>query len=159
MNSFLLLFLASRPCVLGVTHSWTTYERQVSLWIQRSGSMYGYLVSPILHSNPLSIHTHGHPFKPCDYGTRPHWPRHVREHALKKDLSILDALKLLPLQLLLHLIAQKDKELSPGNMGSGWPAECDLLQCASQWWRRCHDGVAGCGCCCLNGKHSKPQRL
>ena len=116
------------------------------------------------------MHALGHPFKPRDHGARPRWLRHVKNHAIEKGSSIFDALKLLPLQLLLHLREHKRNHegLCPGNTGSGWPAERDLLPGSPEWRRRCvhlhfRGGAAGRGCLFfffffLNGVHSKPLR-
>ena len=85
----------------------------------------------------LSMHALGPPFKPRGHGARPRRPRHVRNHALEEDSSIFDAPKLTPLQLLLHLGEQKEiTRVSPGNTGSGRPAERDFLPSSREWWRR-----------------------
>ena len=54
------------------------------------------------------MHALGHPFKARDHGARPRSLRHVRKHALEKGSSILNALKSLPLQPLLHLREQNE---------------------------------------------------
>ena len=82
-----------------------TYEgHPISFWI------YVWLsrLVQFLKVTPLSMHTFGHPCKSCDHGTRSCCLRNVRNQALKKGLSIFDALKLLPFQQLLHLREQKE---------------------------------------------------
>ena len=48
----------------------------VEIWMQRSGcgdldAHMDFLPSPVFHSNPLSMQTHGPPFMPRDHGARP----------------------------------------------------------------------------------------